>query len=154
MINSKKVDSFTLSEMLVVLVVSSIVISITFLALSMVQKQVRIIRKNVNIKQELQFLERSLWGDFNSHKVEYLDKQDQLLFTTSQGEIVYEFDDEYILKEQDTFLVKINDKRMYLDGQEVKSGVIDAIKLETFPIFGNTNVFIFKTKDASFYINN
>ncbi len=152
--NFKKVKGFTLSEMLVVLVISSIVISIAFLSLSMVQKQVQSIRNNLNVKQELQFLERSLWRDFNLFEVTYLNREDILSFKTSKGEIIYEFYDDYILKDQDTFLIKINDKRMYLDGVEVKEGAIDAIQLETSPIFGNTNVFIFKNKDASFYINN
>ena len=149
-----KIKAFTLSEMLVVLVISSIVISIAFLTLSMVQKQVRVIRKNLNNKQELQSLERILWNDFNSYSITYSEKEDALFFTNSTKEFEYEFNEEYILRKQDTFLVKIKEKQFFLDGKEVRTGFVDAVKIETSPIFGNTRLFIFKTKDATFYMNN
>ncbi|MBL4604158.1 MAG: type II secretion system protein, partial [Flavobacteriaceae bacterium] len=46
----KKVHSFTLSELLVVLVISSIAVTISFLALNNVQKQIR----NINLVFEKQ----------------------------------------------------------------------------------------------------
>ncbi len=148
-----KIKAFTLSEMLVVLVISSIVISIAFLTLSMVQKQVGVIRKNLNNKQELQSLERILWNDFNSYSITYSEKEDALFFANSTKEFEYEFNEEYILRKQDTFLVKIKEKQFFLDGKEVRTGFVDAVKIETSPIFGNTHLFIFKTKDATFYMN-
>ncbi|WP_406755908.1 PulJ/GspJ family protein, partial [Tenacibaculum maritimum] len=68
---NKKIKAFTLSEMLVVLVISSILISLTFLILSMVQQQVEIIQGNLKRKQQVQFLERVLWKDFNEYSVVY-----------------------------------------------------------------------------------
>ena len=47
-----KVKAFTLSEMLVVLVVASILISMGFLVLNMVRKQVQVIQKNYQLKQK------------------------------------------------------------------------------------------------------
>lgn len=151
---TKKIDAFTLSELLVVLVISSIVISMSFLILSMVQKQVQGIRENLHYKQELQLLEQHLWKDFNTHTIEYFKNKDALLVTNSIDSLNYYFYGDYIVREKDTFSVKINSKQLFLNGEEVKTGYIDAIKLETSPIFGNTKLFISKTKDASFYLNN
>ncbi len=148
-----KIKAFTLSEMLVVLVISSIVISIAFLTLSMVQKQIGTIRKNMANKQEIQFFERILWNDFNSYAITYFEKEDKLLFKNPIEALEYEFNEEYILRKQDSFLVKINEKQFFLDGKEVKTGAVDAVKIQTSPAYGNTSFFIFTTKDASFYMN-
>ena len=54
--NTKKINAFTLSEMLVVLVVSSILISMAFVVVSMVQKQVYLIQKNLSDIPDLYLL--------------------------------------------------------------------------------------------------
>lgn len=151
---TKKIKAFTLSELLVVLIISSIVISLAFLILSMVQKQVATIQKNVNIKQQIQFIDRMLWKDFNQYSVSYNDKEDKLICTSPIDSLTYKFYDTFVLRNKDTLPIEILNKTLFLDGKEVSSGVIDAIQLETPPVFGNTEIFIFKSKDASFYINN
>ena len=72
----KKIKAFTLSEMLVVLVISSIVIAAAFLILTMVQKQFMVVQKNINNKQEINFFERLLWRDFNTYTINYQKKKD------------------------------------------------------------------------------
>jgi competence protein ComGC len=66
---NKKVTAFTIAEMLVVLVISGIVISLTMLILSLVQKQLSIINTNNEKTTEIQLLERVLWQDFNRHNL-------------------------------------------------------------------------------------
>ena len=72
---NKKVTAFTIAEMLVVLVISGIVISLTMLILSLVQKQLSIINTNNEKTTEIQLLERVLWQDFNRHNLFFNEKQ-------------------------------------------------------------------------------
>lgn len=151
---NKKIDAFTLSEMLVVLVISSIVISMAFLGLLLVQKQLKSIQDNLDNQQQMQFTERLLWRDFNSYSVRYLPAEDILFFKNSTDSLSYIFDENFIIRNNDTLEIPIIEKQLFLDGLEVQSGVIDAIKIETYPIYRNKKLFIYKTKDASFYLNN
>lgn len=151
---NKKIEAFTLSELLVVLVISSIVISLTFLVLSMVQKQVRIIQSNFTTKQQVQFVERMFWKDFNQYTVSYKKDKDVLVFTSAIDSLSYQFYSGYIVRKKDTLPIQIQNKKLFLDGKEVQSGLIDALQIETTPVFGDTELFVYQNKDASFYMNN
>lgn len=149
----KKIKAFTLSEMLVVLVVSSIVITATFSVLTMVQKQFMIVQKNIYNKQEINFFERLLWRDFNTYTISYQKKKDLLVLTNDINSIQYSFFKGYTIREKDTFLVQITSKELFLDGNKVVDGVIDAIKIKTTPLFGSKKIFIHSSKDATYYLN-
>lgn len=150
---NKKIKAFTLSELLIVLVISSIAISLTFLILSMVQKQVKTITTNFTIKQNIQFVDRMLWKDFNQYSVSYDNNKDMLILQSNIDSSSYQFYDTFILRKKDTLPIQILNKKLFLNGKEVQSGAIDALQLETNPVFGNTKLFIYKTQDASFYMN-
>lgn len=149
----KKIKAFTLSEMLVVLVISSIVIAAAFLILTMVQKQFMVVQKNINNKQEINFFERLLWRDFNTYTINYQKKKDLLMLTNNIDSIQYSFFKEYTIREKDTFFVQITTKELFLDGNKVVNGVIDAIKIKTNPLFGSKKIFIYTSKDATYYLN-
>lgn len=150
---NKKVDAYTLSEMLVVLIISSIVISLTFVALNMVQKQVLSIQKNFQNQQEVQSLERALWSDFNTHTIFYNSKSNTLKFTSYKDTLTYYFKNNFILREKDSFPIDITTKKLFLDGIVIKDGYIDAIGLETKQSYTNKKLFVYKEKDALFYLN-
>ncbi|MFV0247588.1 MAG: prepilin-type N-terminal cleavage/methylation domain-containing protein [Tenacibaculum sp.] len=151
---SKKTKAFTLSEVLVVLIVSSIVVSLTFAVLFAVQKQIKLIQTNLVAKQQIQFIERMLWKDFNSYTTSYDLNTSVLYFKNSVDSLIYEFKSHYIIRKNDTLAFEIAKKQLFLDGEEVVTGNIDAIKLQTSAVFGNKKIFVFKSKDASFYLNN
>lgn len=151
---TKKIKSFTLSELLVVLVISSIVISITFLVLLMVQKQIKNIQTNLITIQEIQDTERMIWKDFNEYNLVYYEKQKGLIFKSELDSLIYKFDDNFIIRKNYKFPIHIVEKKLFLNGKEVQSGTIDAIKIDVIPVFGITELFIYKNKDASFYLNN
>lgn len=148
----KKVTAFTLSELMVVLVVSSIVVTIAFLALSSVQKQVRNIQYTYEKQQEIQYLERVLFGDLNNYEGVYDDTKGQLFFENSRDSLEYFFLKEVVVRNGDTIPLKMTAKNMYLHGKEVKSGAIDAIELEFSDTFSTNSVFVYKKNDASQYI--
>lgn len=148
-----KLKAFTLAEMLVVLVVASILISMAFMVLNMVRKQVVSIQKSYAKKQEVQFFEVTLLRDFNSGSAFYDTKKNQLLLKNTKGNIRYTFLKNSIVRENDTFHIEVADKKLFLDGVEVQQNSIDGIEINMSNNFANRQLFIHQTKDAAFYIN-
>ncbi len=149
----KKTKAFTIAEMLVVLVISSIIITITIMVLNLVQGQIRSIQTIYKTNIELRLLERGLWQDFNSHRIYYDDSKSQLLCASEKDTIIYTFNTGYITRNLDTIKTAIVDKRIFLDGEEIKNGSIDALEIHLSKEIKNKKLFIFKTNDASHYVN-
>ncbi len=151
---NKKVKAFTLAEMLVVLVISGIVISLTMLILSLVQKQLKIIQTNNNKTTEIRLLERALWQDFNKHRLFYNNTKQQLHCISEIDTVLYTFKPSYIIRNTDTLNVPIFKTITYLDGTTTINNNIDAIELQLSKEIANKTIFIYTNKDASYYINN
>lgn len=151
---NKKISSFTLSEMLVVLVISAIVISLAITTLSLVQKQIRSISNNFEKNTEIHLLKRALAYDFNAYDVKYNFKEKQLLCINPTDTIVYTFLNSYIIRNTDTLQIPITENTVYLDAQPIKESIIDALKLTLSKEFQNKEIFVFKQKDATYYMNN
>ena len=150
---NKKLKAFTLAEMLVVLVVASIVIAMSFLVLNMVRKQVVLIQENYHKKQEVQFFEAVLTRDFKTHSAVYYKNQNRLSLICSKDSISYVFSGKGIIREKDTFQIEVSNKKLFLDGKEVQVKTIDAIKIILSENYSGKELFIQQTKDASYYIN-
>ncbi len=151
---TNKLKAFTLAEMLVVLVVASIVISMGFLVLNMVRKQVIVIQKNYHKKQEIQLFETTLIRDFNARNAFFHKKENTITLRNTIDSIQYTFLDTYITREKDTFQIEVDNKKLFLDGSLVKEKTIDAIEINLSSNFANRQLFIQQTKDASYYLNN
>lgn len=149
-----KIKAFTISELLVVLVVSTIVISMTFLVLNMVRKQLRLIQGNYQKKQEVQFFENTLTRDFNRGVAYYEPKLNRLLLKNSKDSVEYLFLKQYILREKDTFQIELDNLKLFLGGKEVSENTIDAIEITTSSNFANQYIFVYQTKDVAYSINN
>ncbi|CAM1344623.1 prepilin-type N-terminal cleavage/methylation domain-containing protein [Tenacibaculum amylolyticum] len=148
----KKVNAFTLGELLVVMVIATIVVSMAFVTLSMVKKQVFSIQKNFTDKQEVNLLERVLWQDFNSYGIANLKDANSFYFTNGVEAIDYQIFNNFVLRGKDSIFVTVQNKAMFLDGEEVNNGVFDAMKLETKEFY-KRSIFVYLEKDASFYLN-
>jgi len=150
---TKKVNAYTLSELLVVLVISSIVISLTFVVLGLVQRQISEIQANFKDQQEIQLLARVLLQDINKHDVYFHKDNNELQLYSATDTIFYQFENNYIVREKDTFNLKVIEKNLLLDNQIVKNGWIDAIGLGFNQSYSTKNIFIYKIKDAAHYLN-
>jgi prepilin-type N-terminal cleavage/methylation domain-containing protein len=148
----KKIKAFTLTELLVVMFVSTIVISLAFLVLTMVQKQTRSIKVNLDKKQIIENLDRILWKDFNEANYVLLEK-DYLSFEKELDTIIYILEEKVIIRKKDSFFIETSNKTFYLDGVKVQNSCIDALKLEFESTYNNPKLFVYRKKDASFYIN-
>jgi len=150
----KKISAFTLSELLVVLVISSIVISLTFVILGLVQKQIAVIQSNFKDQQEIQLIKRLLLRDINSHQAFYEAEKGELLLFSNRDTIFYRLEKEYLVRLKDTMRLKVIEKQFFLDGEKVKKGWIDAIQLGFNQSYTSKKIFVFKANDAAHYMNN
>lgn len=150
-----KIQAFTLSEMIVVLIITSIVIGLAFSVLSLVQNHMSGIQNNFTNNIELNKLEQSLCLDFNRYsKIEYNELENMISFKTEIDSISYQFHEAYIIKDIDTFNIQLQGKQFFFNGNKIENGFIDAIKLETSKVFQNQKLFIFKENDATLFVNN
>lgn len=150
---NKKIKAFTLSEMIVVLILTSIVVGMAFSVLNLVQKHMFSIKQNYNNNTALNTLETSLWLDFNRYNdINFDILENELKFTTALDSVSYRFNENYIIKDQDTFKVALANKSFYYVTDKVEEGRIDAIRLETAKVLQNQQLFIFKQNDASAFL--
>ena len=151
---NKKIKAFTISEMLVVLVISGIVVSLSLVVLNLVQKQMNSIKNNYTKNTEIRLLERALVQDFQRYNLVYASKNEQLMGLSIKDSVIYSFKENFVLRNADTINVSIFKSTLYLDGTITKENSIDAIELQLSKEFPEKKLFISKTKDASFYVNN
>lgn len=149
-----KIQSFTLSEIIVVLILTSIVIGLAFSVLTLVQKHMFTIQNNFSNNTELNKLEQSLWLDFNRYsKINYDAVENELRFSTGIDSVTYKFNKNNIVKDLDTFPIQLENKVLFFDGNTITKGNIDAIKLETLKVFQNQYLFIYKQNDATIFMD-
>lgn len=151
---SKKLNAFTLAEMLVVLVVASLVIAMGFQVLQMVRKQVISIQKNYQKKQTVKLFETTLTRDLNRYSAYYNKREEKLILKNTKDSITYTFLDKRVVKQKDTIDLEIESKTLFLDGQITNNSFLDAIALKLSNNFGSKEIFVQSKKDASFYMNN
>lgn len=153
MLATKKIKSFTIAEMIVVLILTGIVISIALVVLNLIQKQVSGIQYNLKTQNEIQILDKLLWNDFNTHKLHFFAKEEILFCTNPIDTITYQFNKNYILRNKDTIQVHVDETLFYLDAEKVAKNTIDAVEMHFSEKFQNKTLFIYKMKDATYYLN-
>lgn len=151
MLLNNKIKSFTVTEMLVVMVLITIVISIAIIVLNLVQNELKGIQQNLKNSSELRTFEHILWNDFNKNTV-FLGNN-QLICTSPLDTVVYQFKKKYVLRNNDTLNVVVKQKIFFIDSKKTFSNV-DAVELSFSKEFQNKQLFVYKPKDASFYMNN
>jgi len=148
-----RLKAFTLSEMIVVLMITLIVVGLAFAVLNLVQKQMGGIANNYEKRTEMNLLRQALWIDFNSYSSFLYDgRTNSLLCENEIGSIKYAFEDEFILREKDTFHIKLNDKLFFNGGLEKASGQIDALELSSQEEGNTKSIFIYHKNAAEKYM--
>jgi prepilin-type N-terminal cleavage/methylation domain-containing protein len=151
---SKKLDSFTLAEMMVVLALAAILISIAMVVLKLVQREMLGITKYMNENTEIQHFERALWYDMNQGTVEFNPENAKLMAYTAIDTTVYTFEKEYTIRNNDTLKIFVKDYQGFIDGDTTKGKFIDAIALSITKGGQPRELFIYTHKAASYYMNN
>ncbi len=151
---TKKIQAFTLSEILVVLILTVIVVSLAYSVLQLVQKQMYAIQGNLEKTSEINRLELALSLDFNRYQnIKYSSLDNTLRLSSPIDSIKYSFDQNKVIRAKDTFNIALDSKRLFLKGEETNNGDIDAIKLETSKETQQQPIFVFKQNDAVQFMN-
>lgn len=150
---NKKIEAFTISEMIVVLILTSIVVGLAFSILTIVQNHIKAIQKNLDFTIELNKLEQSLNIDFNRYStIQYDEPNQALILSNEMFSKSYVFKENYIVKDLDTFHIELSKKQFFFDGVEVVNDYIDAVKLTTSKTSQNQTIFVFMQNDATLYM--
>jgi hypothetical protein len=139
--------------MLVVMVLTTIVIAIAILVLNLVQNELIGIQVNLKNNTEVRTLELTLWNDFNKNEVLVEPKNNRLICISPCDTVIYQFKENYVLRDTDTLKISFEKKDFFLDMNTALTSV-DAIELNLSKEFQNKKLFIYKTKAASYYMNN
>ena len=149
-----KVHAFTLSELSIVLLLSSVVVGLAFTVLGLVQKQMGVIQANFNQTLQVTTLETELWLNFNRYpNISYNSATQTMVLKNELDSVTYTFSESYMIKERDTLSVPIKRKQFYFDGLKVASNAIDAMKLTTTNAFQQRTLFVYVKNDATVYMN-
>lgn len=149
-----KLKAFTLSEMLVVLLLTTIVVGLAFSVLGLVQRQIQDIGDNYERNTEFNLLRQSLWIDFNHYDGVWYDaNKSELVFANELNETVYGLHEGFITKERDTFYVEIDELQFFFKGEVQTSGEIDALDFGLSRKNGSQQLFVFKRNAATSHLN-
>ena len=149
-----KVKALTLSEMVIVMIITTIVVGLAFTVLSLVQRHMWAIQQNFKVNTEFNRLEQALWIDSHQFSIiNFNDIENRLNFKTAIDSINYKFYNDYVLRDRDTFHLKLGEKMFYFDGEEINKGKVDALKIELETKQKDLSVFIYKRNDAAQFID-
>ena len=149
-----KVRSFTLSELLIVMIITVIVVGLAFSVLNLVKKEILAVEKNYTQSTSLSFFKQQIWLDFNKNSVIYFVPQNnQIILKSELDSIYYNFDDRFVLRNNDTLKIKIEIEKLYFEGIPVKEGKIDGFSFFRKDKEPNSLFFVFKKNDATLLMN-
>lgn len=167
-----KTKAFTLSEMLVVLLLTTVIVGLSFSVLRLVESQMGGMDAELSKISEINRLRLALWTDLNSCDRAFISSgPTRLVLNTPIKNSSYQLLENLIVRGRDSFYIGNYETQFFFENRVVTNGEVDAIhlnyKLETQnPSFAkasegmpkhktrNTKLFVFKTNSATTYMNN
>ncbi|WP_109435883.1 type II secretion system protein J [Aquimarina sp. AU119] len=147
-----KIKAFTLTEVMVVMVISAIVVGLAFSVLGIVQKNMRNIGENYKNQEQIQSFETALTIDFNTFPTAVWDPIENTLMVSSPiDERKYQFYNDSVVTNISKHAISIKEKMFYFEGRSVQSGSIDAIKFTFHNTKESHRLFVFKYNDATIH---
>jgi type II secretory pathway pseudopilin PulG len=151
---NKRLKSFTLAELMIVMVITAIVVGIAFSVLRLVQKQIFAIQKNYEKSTNLSLFEQRLWQDFNQfHDINFESLNKSIVLRSEIDTIVYKFNYKYILRNLDTIKLDLTIDKILYEGKKIDEGNIDAISISAASELHNYTIFISKNNDLTYSMN-
>lgn len=145
---NKKIAAFTLQELIVVLIITTLVMSITMVVLNLVQQQILKITKNYQVAREVRLFERVISNDMEVYQFTIAEQTDKLVGVSENGTVSYSFEENLVLRDNDTIFVQVKEATCLFENVEVFSGEIDAIDV----LVNDKNIFLRNRKTAANYM--
>ncbi|HEU4789518.1 MAG TPA: prepilin-type N-terminal cleavage/methylation domain-containing protein [Flavobacterium sp.] len=152
--SENKLKSFTLPELLVVMIITAIVVGMAFSVLRLVQKQIHTIETNFEKTSSLALFEQKMWQDFNElNVIKYNANNHNLLMESEMDTVLYSFQENYTLRNNDTLKLKLDVHKLFFEGEEIKEGTIDAISISGMVELPDYEIFVSKKNDLTLSMN-
>jgi competence protein ComGC len=150
---SRKLQSFTISELLIVLIITSIVVGMAFSVLELTRKEIDKINQNKKFETEINQVELKLSIDMNSFaESKILDKN--ILFKNEVDSVQYEILEDKLILKEDTLLSNVIDIKCFFKGHKVEKGDFDACKfIVEMKKDIYATIFVYKINDATTDLN-
>ena len=150
----KRIPSFTLSELIVVMVLTGILVTAAFFALNSIQKQVGLLQKAFQLEQDVYLLEREFIHEAGKANMVYDSINKQLRFYSSNRlNKQYSFKKSMLIRDKDSLTIPITKVYVYEKGVRKAQGSIDAFELVFKGVYTSRKLFIATRKDAAYYMN-
>ena len=149
-IHKTKTPSFTLPELLVVMIITAIVVGMAFSVLRLVQNQIHAIQTNFEKTSTLALFEQKLWQDFNDKNEIHFNEEVRSLLMES---VMDSFQENYILRNADTIKLKLQINKMFFNGKEVQGDTIDALSISGKAELPDYEIFVSKKNDLTLFMN-
>lgn len=151
---NNKIKSFTIPELLVVMIITVIVVGMAFSVLRLVQKQIHAIQTNFEKTSSLALFEQRLWQDFNEmNAIQFSEKANSVLLESEMDTVVYSFQENYVLRNKDTIKLQLVANKLFFKGKEVKEGDVDAVSISAKSELPDYEIFVSKKNDLTFFMN-
>lgn len=149
MLKIKKIKSFTLAELMVTMVVTTIVAGLALTVLTLFKGNLQLIENNYSQSTQKDLLEQQLTIDFNRYSQKIYNKQKEVLFLKNPlDSIFYKFSEKGLLRNLDTIYSGELQKRGYFKGKEIQEGTVDGLKVEFLKDKQRSFIFIYAEEDA------
>lgn len=151
---NKKVKAYTLSELIIVIIITSIVAGLSFSVLNLVHSHMNQISRNFDYELKVKQAELKMTIDFNNYSKIYIAGDDKLVFKNYKDSLIYRLESGYFIQDRDTLDLAISDKAYFFRGNKVKRGNVDALEV----IFRQsdklkTRLFVYRKTDALNILN-
>lgn len=149
-----KIKSFTLPELLIVMILTAIIVGMAFSVLRLVQKQIHTIETNFEKTSSLALFEQRLWQDFNEfNAIQYKGSENSLFMESEIDTVIYSFQENFILRNSDTIKLRLLPNKLFFHGKEIQNGFVDAISISGTAELPDYKIFVFKKNDLTFFMN-
>ena len=149
-----KIQAFTLSEMMVVLLITTIVVGMAFAVIQLVQKQMTAMGSTYDHQTEMNSLRLALWTDMHqSDRAFYQSSQRTVELQRNSGLARYQFLEKVVVRDRDTFAIGPYTSHFYFLNREVYQREIDAISIILKDTVPNKKIFVYKSNAATSFMN-
>lgn len=153
--SNRKIKAYSLTELLIAMVIIVLVMGFAFFTLNYLQQKVRVYSNHLLAKLAYTTTERVIWQDIHQHSLAIVDQQQkQFLFSTPVETISYSFTEGSLSRNGQQLLETFYSLNFYFKGHEVKNGRFDAIEIELTPTMDKPSyLFFFLPQSASLYFS-
>ncbi|PRP65880.1 hypothetical protein [Nonlabens agnitus] len=150
---TSRIPAYTLAELIVVMILTTIVVGLAFSTLRLVQSHMTAIQANYDKKREVGQFNSLIELDFNRfNNITYDKNTDVLTFKNPLDSLNYQFSESKIIMGEQTLNIPISEKVFFYDGEKREAGEIDAIRV-VMDSLNKAQFFVFKVNDPTRKIN-